>query len=84
MYEEGSEAEYLAMSLNRELEKAGWRNLGVNPRPNLVVLNRTKMPAVLLEVGFINTEGDNERFDEAFLETVQAISDGVVNYLENR
>ena len=84
VYEEGSEAEYLAMSLNRELEKAGWKNLGVNPRPNLVVLNRTKMPAVLLEVGFINTEGDNERFDEAFLETVQAISDGVVNYLENR
>ena len=37
----------LARNINEELEKAGFKNLGVTERPNLVVLKRTKMPAVL-------------------------------------
>ena len=53
-------------------------NLGVNERPNLVVLNRTQMPAVLVEVGFINTDADNQLLDEHFEETAQAIADGIL------
>ena len=55
----------------------GFVNLGVNERPNLVVLNSTNMPAVLIEVGFINTDADNELFDSRFDEIARAIADGI-------
>ena len=42
------------------------KNLGVKERPGLVVLRRTKMPAVLVEAGFINNGEDNRIFDENF------------------
>lgn len=57
-----------------ELEKAGFKNLGVTERPNLVVLKRTKMPAVLIEAGFINDDEDNRIFDENFNKIAQAIA----------
>ena len=68
----------MAVNINRELERVGFINLGVNERPNLVVLNRTQMPAVLVEVGFINTDNDNELFDRRFMEIAWAIAQGIV------
>lgn len=38
--------------------------LGVKERPGLVVLRRTKMPALLIETGFINSEKDNQLFEK--------------------
>lgn len=54
----------MAENINEQLEDIGFVNLGVKARPNLVVLKRTKMPAVLVEVGFINSDVDNKLFDE--------------------
>lgn len=45
---------------------------------NLVVLKRTKMPAVLVEAGFINNDKDNYLFDEEFDSIAQAIADGIL------
>ena len=73
----------VAASINRQLEMIGWRNAGVNERPNLVVLRQTNMPAVLIEVGFINTDEDNVRFDETFDETAQAIARGIAGAVWN-
>ncbi len=56
----------------------GIRELGVNERPNLVVLNSTNMPAVLVEVGFIDSDADNELFDSRFDEIARAIADGIL------
>ena len=39
----------IAESINAQLEAIGFVNLGVQARPNLVVLKRTKMSAVLVE-----------------------------------
>ena len=36
------------------------------------------MPAVLVEVGFINTDADNQLFDERFDEIARAIADGIL------
>ena len=36
------------------------------------------MPAVLVEVGFINTDADNQLFDERFDDIAQAIADGIL------
>lgn len=81
VYNANSKAAVLAAQINEELEKIGFRNLGVNERPNLVVLNRTQMPAVLVEVGFINTDQDNYLFDARFDEIAQAIADGILETL---
>lgn len=78
VYNRYSEAGRLAYNINTQLEQVGFINLGVNERPNLVVLNSTQMPAVLVEVGFINTDADNLLFDEKFNEIAQAIADGII------
>lgn len=72
----------MAEEINEQLETIGFVNLGVNARPNLVVLKRTQMPAVLVEVGFINSDTDNLLFDENFTAIAQAIADGILDTLE--
>lgn len=78
VYNRYGEAARLANNINERLEDLGFVNQGVNERTNLVVLNRTRMPAVLLEIGFINTDGDNRLFDERFREIAQAVADGIL------
>jgi N-acetylmuramoyl-L-alanine amidase len=77
VYDKSPVALRVAKDINEELEKVGFSNLGIESRKELVVLRRTKMPAVLLEVGFINSIYDNELFDERFPEIVNAIATGV-------
>ncbi len=68
----------MAQNINAQLETVGFVNLGVDARPNLVVLKRTKMPAVLVEVGFLNSETDNQLFDNNFDDIAKAIADGIL------
>lgn len=68
----------VARNINNQLEDAGFKSLGVDERKNLVVLKRTKMPAVLVEAGFINNDKDNYLFDEEFDSIAQAIADGIL------
>ena len=73
----------LARNINENLVALGFEDKGVVERPNLVVLKRTKMPAVLLELGFINSDKDNQLFDEKFNEIAQAIADGIIDTLNS-
>lgn len=77
---EGSKVQ-LAENIDSALETVGFRNLGVKERPNLIILKRSKMPAVLVEAGFLNTDADNALFDEQFEEVAEAIADGVLKTL---
>lgn len=72
----------MAQNINKQLETIGFVNLGVQARPNLIVLRRTKMPAVLVEVGFINSDTDNLLFDRNFADIAQAIAEGIMDTLE--
>lgn len=72
----------MAEEINEQLETIGFVNLGVNARPNLVVLKRTDMPAVLVEVGFVNSNVDNALFDENFQTIAQVIAEGILDVLE--
>lgn len=76
--DEGVKGE-LARSVNSELEKVGFNNLGVKERTNLTVLKRTQMPAILIEAGFLNTEADNRTFDNNFDSMANAIATGISN-----
>lgn len=78
VYNRYGEAARLAGNINTRLERVGFTNQGVNERKDLVVLNRTRMPAVLLEIGFINTDADNQLLDDRFNETVRAIAEGIL------
>lgn len=78
VYNRYGRAAQLAANINRRLEKVGFVDQGVNEGTNLVVLNSTQMPAVLLEVGFINTDADNRLYDERFDEIARAIADGIL------
>ena len=74
----------MAQDINDQLEAVGFVNLGVKERPNLVVLRRTNMPALLVEAGFINSEVDNQLFDENFQDIAQAIAAGVLDTLDSQ
>ena len=74
----------MAENINAQLETVGFKDLGVKARPNLVVLRRTKMPAILVEVGFINSDSDNTLFDKNFNDIAQAIADGILDTLEEK
>lgn len=75
--DEGIKSE-MARNINANLAKLGFVNRGVVNRPNLVVLKRTKMPALLVEAGFIDNDKDNEIFDEKFYEIADAIAQGII------
>ncbi len=72
----------MAENINEQLETVGFANLGVKERPGLVVLRRTRMPAVLVEVGFINSDADNRIFDNNFDDIALAIAEGILNTLQ--
>lgn len=78
VYDKYGTAAKMAENINRQLEDIGFVNQGVNERTNLAVLRQTNMPAVLVEVGFINTDRDNMLFDSRFNEIAQAIADGIL------
>lgn len=79
VYNRNSTAANIARNINRNLEAVGFANQGINERPNLAVLRRTRMPAVLVEAGFINNDNDNALFDAQFDAIAQAIADGILD-----
>lgn len=83
VYNRFGKAAEMAEYINEELEEVGFTNQGVNERPNLAVLNKTNMPAVLVEVGFINTDEDNQLFDDKRQEVANAIANGIIKTLNN-
>ena len=72
----------MAEAINGALEELGFRNLGVKARPGLVVLRRTRMPALLIEAGFLNNDSDNDLFDEQKDEIARAIANAILGTLD--
>lgn len=82
IYSNTGTAGLLGQNINAALREVGWNDLGVIERPGLVVLRQTKMPAVLVETGFIDNPQDNTFFDQNLAETADAIADGIVKTFE--
>lgn len=77
IYNDGDIKQVIADNINSQLEKVGFTNLGRSIRKDLAVLRLTNMPAVLVETGFINTDADNQLFDQNFNEIANAIATGI-------
>jgi len=82
IYNEGGIKQEIAEDINENLESLGFPDLGISIRPNLAVLRRTQMPAVLVEAGFINNDFDNQLFDERFDEIAKGIADGILDAVD--
>lgn len=83
VYEDTGLPAELARAILEELENVGFDNRGVIERKNLVVLRRTQMPAVLIEVGFIDNQADNELFDQEFDAIAQGIADAILDVISD-
>lgn len=84
VYEDGGPAAILAHNIQNNLAEVGFKDLGVIERPGLIVLRRTRMPAVLVEAGFIDHPKDNQIFEEKFSSIAKAIADGVLETIRQR
>lgn len=74
VYREHSEATVLArIVLAAMVEAAGTKDNGVRLNPSLYVLRRTKMPAMLIELGYITNQEDVERM----VNDPQSFADGI-------
>lgn len=72
----------MAENIVGALGELGFKELGVKERPGLVVLRRTKMPALLIETGFINSDKDNQLFNEKLQEIAKSIADAILGTLD--
>ena len=81
LYQEKSDL--IATLVNDEVEETGRKSLGVKQRQKGIwVLSATKMPAILIETGFINNPAD-ERYlnsEKGQQELAEAITKAVIKY----
>ena len=85
VYSRWSEADALASCIQRQVVGSlGTVDRGVKARPNLVVLNSTHMPAVLVEMGFISNADDCRMLINQQDELARAISRGITDYIQER
>ena len=70
----------LAEKIQKALVDVGYHDRGVKTE-NFYVLRNTKAPAVLIEIGFISNDKDNEIFDLKRTEIIKAISGAILEQL---
>ena len=82
VYSLGTRADGLAEMILEDLNaETGLRNRGVIARPGLYVLRRTRMPAVLIEMGFITNRRDADLMANSPELFAEGIADGISDYL---
>ena len=82
VFRRDSDAEILAGNILEQLNFAtGLTNRGVFARPGLYVLRRTRMPAVLTELGFITNPVDAELMAYSPQLFASGVTNGILAYL---
>ena len=82
VYRAPSEAARLASSILEQLNlSTGLRNRGVMVWPGLYVLRRTRMPSVLVELGFITNPQDADLMANSPEIFAQGLADGITDFL---
>ena len=77
----GGESELLAGCIQQQIVKSlGTVDRGIKTRPKLTVLRCTSMPAVLVEMAFIDNDDDCRLLTEKADEFARAIARGVTDY----
>ena len=83
VYRDPSAAAELAEDvLEGIVERMGTRDNGVRVNPSLYVLRRTKMPAILVELGYITNAEDVRKMTEDPWGFAQGIYNGILDYFD--
>lgn len=81
VYNEPSVASELGEDILLWLNRiTGLRNRGIVERPGLYVLRKTRMPAVLVEMGFISNAGDASLMNNSPELFAEGIYNGILQY----
>ncbi len=73
----------LGQAVHQSLISAvGTRDRGVRPNPGYIVLNRAKMPAILVEVAFVTNAEDEELLEQEWFRqrAAEGIFNGILKY----
>ena len=72
--------------LNAYCEKASFSSLGVQYYDNMTGINWSKLPVMILEMGFMTNQSDDLRMADASVQKLMAegIADGIDTYFERR
>jgi N-acetylmuramoyl-L-alanine amidase len=72
----------LAETINRKLKKLDWKNRGVKEGP-FFILSGLTMPAILLELGFLSNQDDEEKLlnEEERQRLANSIAEGIREFL---
>lgn len=81
----GGEGEKLANCIQKQIvDSIGTVDRGVKERQDLAVLRHTDMPAVLVEMAFIDNDGDHELLTRKQDDFAKAIARGITDYEQMR
>ena len=74
--------ELAQVMMNSLVSRTGARDKGIIEREDLIILNQTKMPAILIEYGFLSNEKEEQLLltDEYQNKVVDSIIDGLEEY----
>ena len=77
---EGESAQLAACIQSQIVDSLGTIDRGVKERPMLIVLNSTDMPAVLVEMAFVDNDEDAQILTERADEMARAIARGITDF----
>ena len=80
--EEGTAYELAKDVLSSMVEAVGTKDNGVKANPSLYVLRRTKMPAILVELGYITNASDAEKLQNNQAEFARGIYNGILDFFD--
>ena len=84
VFSKWSRSDRLAHCIQAQIVNSlGTRNRGVKARPELAVLKHTNMPAVLVELAFINNMEDCELLVTRKDDFARAVARGITDYFEH-
>ena len=79
----GTEASELANSVQSSIvKKLGTLDRGLRERPGLYVLKHTDMPAILIELAFIDNTSDSKLLTEKIQDFASAVASGILEFLD--
>ncbi|MCD6436319.1 MAG: N-acetylmuramoyl-L-alanine amidase, partial [Clostridiales bacterium] len=79
-------SDVLAMDiLNNLVKDLGAINRGIVPRPNLIVIRETKMPAALVELGFFSNRNEEQLLlqDWYLDKAIKSVEKGIIEFLSS-
>ena len=74
----GGVAEQAAINIANELRPIGFEHYSIGVRSENLLIKETKVPTLMMGIGYLNSDYDNEFFDTHIQEIAMAIAQGIM------